>query len=329
MGSTIAAGTAYATHGEHMIPVYIFYSMFGFQRTGDSIWAYADQLGRGFLIGATAGRTTLTGEGLQHADGHSPLLAATNPACVAYDPAFAYEIAHIVQAGLGRMYGSTDEHPHGENVFYYLTVYNEPTVHLPQPEDVDVAGLLKGIHLAHPADTGDGDERPRIQLLASGVAASWAIKAQRLLAEEWQVRADVWSVTSWNELNREALAVDAWNLLHPDEDQRTSYITTTLGQTAGPVLAVTDYMRAVPDQISQWVPTDWHSLGTDGFGLADTRAAARRFFRVDAESVVVAALEALAKRNEVDRSKASDALAKYRIDDPTAVAGVKQEGAGA
>ncbi|MEJ7774787.1 MAG: pyruvate dehydrogenase (acetyl-transferring), homodimeric type, partial [Nocardioidaceae bacterium] len=329
MGSTIAAGTAYATHGEHMIPVYIFYSMFGFQRTADSIWAYADQLGRGFLIGATAGRTTLTGEGLQHADGHSPLMAATNPACVAYDPAFAYEIAHIVQAGLGRMYGSTDEHPHGENVFYYLTVYNEPTVQLPEPENVDVEGLLRGIHLAHPGDTGDGDERPRIQLLASGVAAPWAIKAQRLLAEEWQVRADVWSVTSWNELTREALAVDAWNLLHPDEDQRTPYITSTLGRTDGPVLAVTDYMRAVPDQISQWVPSDWHSLGTDGFGFADTRAAARRFFRVDAESVVVAALEALAKRNEVDRSKASDALAKYRIDDPTAVAGVKQEGAGA
>jgi pyruvate dehydrogenase E1 component len=329
MGSTIAAGTAYATHGEHMIPVYIFYSMFGFQRTGDSIWAYADQLGRGFLIGATAGRTTLTGEGLQHADGHSPLLAATNPACVAYDPAFAYEIAHIVQAGLGRMYGSTDEHPHGEDVFYYLTVYNEPTVQLPEPEGVDVEGLLKGIHLAHPAETGDGDERPRIQLLASGVAAPWALEAQRMLAEEWQVRADVWSVTSWNELTREALAIDAWNLLHPDEDQRTPYITSTLGRTDGPVLAVTDYMRAVPDQISQWVPSDWHSLGTDGFGFADTRAAARRFFRVDAESVVVAALEALAKRNEVDRSKASDALAKYRIDDPTAVAGVKQEGAGA
>jgi len=329
MGSTIAAGTSYATHGEPMIPVYIFYSMFGFQRTADSIWAYADQLGRGFLIGATAGRTTLTGEGLQHADGHSPLIAATNPACVAYDPAFAYEIAHIVQAGLERMYGSTDEHPHGEDVFYYLTVYNEPTVQLPEPEGVDVEGLLKGIHLAQPAETGDGDERPRIQLLASGVAAPWAIKAQQLLAEEWQVRADVWSVTSWNELTREALAVDSWNLLHPDDEQRTPYVTTTLGQTDGPVLAVTDYMRAVPDQISQWVPSDWHSLGTDGFGLADTRAAARRYFRVDAESVVVAALEALAKRGEVDTSLASKALAKYRIDDPTAVADVKQEGAGA
>jgi len=329
MGSTIAAGTAYATHGEPMIPVYLFYSMFGFQRTGDSIWAYADQLGRGFLIGATAGRTTLTGEGLQHADGHSHLIAATNPACVAYDPAFAYEVAHIVQAGLQRMYGSTDQHPHGEDVFFYLTVYNEPTVQLPEPEGLDVDGLLRGIYLAKPADTGDGDERPRIQLLASGVGAPWAMKAQRLLAEEWQVRADVWSVTSWNELARDALAADSWNLLHPGEEQRLPFVTSVFGQTEGPVLAVSDYMRAVPDQISQWVPSPWHSLGTDGFGFADTRAAARRHFRVDAESVVVASLAALAKQGAVDSATVARALETYRIDDPTSVAGVKQEGAGA
>jgi pyruvate dehydrogenase E1 component len=329
MGSTIAAGTSYATHGEPMIPVYLFYSMFGFQRTGDWMWALGDNLGRGFLVGATSGRTTLTGEGLQHADGHSPLLAATNPACVYYDPAFAYEISHIVQDGLQRMYGSTDDYPHGEDVFYYLSVYNEPTVQLPEPEGVDAEGILRGIHLAKPAETSDGDDRPQIQLLASGVAAPWAIKAQQLLADEWQVRADVWSVTSWNELAREGLATDSWNLLHPDEDRRTPYITDKLAQTSGPALAVSDYMRAVPDQIAQWVPTDWHSLGTDGFGFADTRAAARRFFRVDAESIVVAALEALAQRGEVDRSKASEASSKYRIDDPTAVAGVMQEGAGA
>ena len=329
MASTIAAGTAYATHGEHMIPVYIFYSMFGFQRTGDSIWAYADQLGRGFLIGATAGRTTLTGEGLQHADGHSPLLAATNPACVYYDPAFAYEVSHVVQDGLRRMYGSTDEHPHGENVFFYLTVYNEPTVQLPEPADVDVDGILRGIHLAAPAETGEGDSRPHLQLLASGVAVPWALRAQRLLSDEWQVRADVWSVTSWNELSREALAADEWNLLHPSEEHRTPYITSKLADASGPVLAVSDFMRAVPDQVAQWVPTDWHSLGTDGFGFADTRAAARRFFHVDAESIVVGALEALAQRGEVDAARAVEALAKYRIDDPTAVAGVKQEGAGA
>jgi pyruvate dehydrogenase E1 component len=328
MGSTIAAGTSYATHGEPMIPVYIFYSMFGFQRTGDWMYALGDMLGRGFLIGATSGRTTLTGEGLQHADGHSPLIAATNPACVYYDPAFAYEISHIMQDGLRRMYGSSDEHPHGEDVFFYLSVYNEPTVQLPEPDGVDAEGILRGIHLAKPGEAAD-DDRPAVQLLASGVAAPWAIKAQQLLADDWGVKADVWSVTSWNELAREALTTDSWNLLHPEDEPRTPYITEKLADASGPALAVSDYMRAVPDQIAQWVPTDWHSLGTDGFGFADTRAAARRFFRVDAESIVVAALEALAQRGEVDRSKAGEALAKYRIDDPTAVAGVMQEGAGA
>ena len=329
MSSAIAAGSAYATHGEPMIPVYIFYSMFGFQRTGDSIWAYADQLGRGFLVGATAGRTTLTGEGLQHADGHSPLLAATNPACVYYDPAFAYEISHIVQDGLTRMYGSSDEHPHGEDVFFYITVYNEPFVQLPQPDNVDVDGILRGIHLAMPGETRAGDTRPRVQLLASGVAVPWALAAQRMLADDWDVRADVWSVTSWNELNREALTVDSWNLLHPDDEQRTPYLTRKLADAPGPLVAVSDYMRAVPDQISQWVESDWHSLGTDGFGFADTRAAARRFFKVDAESITVLALESLSRRGEVDKATVMDALKRYRIDDPTAVAHVKQEGAGA
>ncbi len=329
MGSTIAAGTSYATHGEPMIPVYLFYSMFGFQRTGDWIWSFADQLGRGFLMGATAGRTTLTGEGLQHADGHSPLMAATNPACVYYDPAFAYEISHIMQDGLRRMYGSTDEHPHGEDVFYYITLYNEPTVQLPEPQGVDAEGILRGLHLVKAGDRSGQDAQPRIQLLASGVAVPWALKAQELLAEEWQVTADVWSATSWNELAREALAVDAWNLLHPGEERRTAYVTSRLADADGPVLAVSDYMRAVPDQIAQWIPTDWRSLGTDGFGFADTRAAARRFFRVDAESIVVATLEALADRGEVDVARAVEALDKYRIDDPTAVRGIKQEGAGA
>jgi pyruvate dehydrogenase E1 component len=329
MASAIAAGTSYATHGEPMIPVYIFYSMFGFQRTGDSIWAFADQMGRGFLIGATAGRTTLTGEGLQHADGHSPLLAATNPAAIHYDPAFAYEISHIVQDGLSRMYGATDEHPHGEDVFYYITVYNEPTVQLPEPEGVDVEGILRGMHLAKPADSGPGDERPHLQLLASGVALPWAIRAQQLLADEWQVRADVWSVTSWNELARDGVRAEEYNLLHPTEEARTAYVTSKLAETTGPVLAVSDYMRAVPDQIARWVGTDWHSLGTDGFGFADTRAAARRFFKVDAESIVVGALEALAQRGEVEPARAAEAIARYRIDDPTAVAHVKQEGAGA
>jgi pyruvate dehydrogenase E1 component len=326
MGSTIAAGTSYATHGEPMIPVYIFYSMFGFQRTGDWIYAMADQLGRGFLVGATAGRTTLTGEGLQHADGHSPLIAQTNPAVVHYDAAWAYELSHITQHGLQRMYGSTDEHPHGENVIYYLTVYNEPVVQPAEPEDLDVDGLLRGMYRYREQGHVNGDHPPRAQLLASGVAMPWALDAQRILAEEWGVAVDVWSVTSWNELAREALATDEWNYLHPGEQPRTPYVTSKLQEAPGPVVAVTDYMRAVPDQISQWVPGDWTSLGTDGFGFADTRPAARRFFHVDAQSVVVGVLQALAERGEVKPESVKEAFERYRIDDPTAVRHVKQEG---
>jgi pyruvate dehydrogenase E1 component len=326
MGSAIAAGTSYATHGEPMIPVYIFYSMFGFQRTGDSIWSFADQLGRGFLLGATAGRTTLTGEGLQHADGHSPLLAATNPAAVHYDPAYAYEISYIVQDGLRRMYGSSEEAPHGENIFYYLTVYNEPIVQPAEPDDLDREGLLKGIYLLRRSDAPDGDGVPHVQLLASGVALPWAIEARRILAEDYSVVSDLWSVTSWNELARDAVAVDKWNLLHPDESPRVPYITTKLEDRPGPVVAVSDYMRAVPDQISHWVPGEWHSLGTDGFGFADTRAAVRRYFNVDAPSIVVAALQALTKQGEVKPETVKEAFDRFRIDDPTAVRDVAQTG---
>ena len=326
MASATAAGSAYSTHGEHMIPFYIFYSMFGFQRTGDSIWAMADQLARGFLIGATAGRTTLTGEGLQHADGHSPLLAATNPGIVHYDPAMAHEVSHIVQDGLRRMYGSTDEHPHGEDVIYYLTVYNEPTVQPKEPDNLDVEGLLKGIyHFAVPPSVSS-DNPPRVQLLASGVGFPWITEAQRLLAEDWGVAADTWSVTSWNELARDAVDAEEWNLLHPSEDARVPYVTDKLKEAQGPFVAVSDYMRAVPNQIAKWVPGDFHALGTDGFGFADTRPAARRFFHVDAQSVVVQALQALAERGEVKRETVQEAFDKYRIDDPTAVSGVKQEG---
>jgi pyruvate dehydrogenase E1 component len=326
VGSATAAGTAYATHGEPMIPIYIFYSMFGFQRTGDSLWAMADQLSRGFLVGATAGRTTLTGEGLQHADGHSPLLAATNPAVVHYDPAWAFEVSHITQHGLQRMYGSTDEHPHGEDVIYYLTVYNEPVVQPPEPDDVDVEGLLKGIYRYAEQPAVQGDHSPRVQVLASGVAMPWALEAQRLLAEEWGVGADVWSVTSWNELAREAVATQEWNFLNPGEQPRTPYVTQKLQDAPGPVVAVSDFMRAVPDQIAQWVPGQWSSLGTDGFGFADTRPAARRFFHVDAQSVVVGVLQALAERGEIKAETVKEAFDRYRIDDPTAVRHVKQEG---
>jgi pyruvate dehydrogenase E1 component len=320
LASATAAGSAYSTHGEHMIPFYIFYSMFGFQRTGDSIWAMADQLARGFLIGATAGRTTLTGEGLQHADGHSPLLAASNPAVVHYDPAFAYEIAHIMQSGLERMYGESEEHPHGEDVIFYLTVYNEPVVQPKQPDDVDVDGILRGLHRVETADS------PQVQLLASGVGFPWIQDAARMLAEEWGVQAELWSVTSWNELARDGAAAEEWNLLHPDDEARTAYVSDKLAGFDGPTVAVSDYMRAVPLQIARWVPGDYRVLGADGFGFADTRPAARRFFHIDAESVVVQALQALADAGKVDRGVVKEAMDKYRIDDPTAVAGRKQEG---
>src|SRR4051812_17402658 len=326
--SLIAAGTSYATHGEPMIPFYIFYSMFGMQRTGDQFWQFADQLGRGFVLGATAGRTTLTGEGLQHADGHSLLLASANPAIVAYDPAYAYEIAHIVEAGLRRMYGSSEQHPRGEDVFYYFTIYNEPIPQPAEPADVDVQGILRGLHLISPALGEQG--RPRAQVLASGVAVPWALRAQELLGQDWGVDVDVWSVTSWNELRRDALTADEHNFLHPDAEPHTPYVNTALADTSGPVVAVSDYMRAVPDQIAQWVLAsgrDWSSLGADGFGFADTRGAARRFFHIDAESIVVNVLAQLAKRGEVKPEVPRDALDKYRITDVSAAGAGNTEGA--
>ncbi len=320
VASWTAVGSAYATHGEPMIPVYIFYSMFGFQRTGDGFWAAADQMARGFVLGATAGRTTLNGEGLQHEDGHSVLLAATNPAVVHYDPAWGFEIGHIVRDGVRRMYG---EEP--ENVFYYLTVYNEPYVQPAEPEDLDVEGLLRGLYLYRPAQ-GSGDDAPRAQVLASGVAMNWALEAQQRLAEEWQVAADVWSATSWNELRREAVDVDEWNLMHPQEEPRVPYVTRRLSQADGPVVAVSDYMRAVPDQVAPYVSQDWMSLGTDGFGLSDTRAALRRHFKVDAQSVVIAVLTLLARRGEVSWDVVNEAHAKYRLDDVNATTAAEAGG---
>ena len=320
IASATAAGSAYSTHGEPMIPFYIFYSMFGFQRTGDSIWAMTDQLTRGFLIGATAGRTTLTGEGLQHADGHSPLLAATNPAVVHYDPAWAFELSHIIRSGLHRMYGQQPE-----DILFYLTVYNEPVVQPAEPADLDVAGLLKGMYRFAPAPEGSG---PMVRLLASGVAMPWALKAQQILLEDYGVRAEVWSVTSWNELAREAGAVERWNLNNPLETPRVPYVSQVLAGAA-PVIAVSDYMRGVQDQIAPWVKAPWASLGADGYGFADTRAAARRFFQIDAESITVSALKSLADQGTIDRSVFAEAYAKLRIDDPTAVSDVEQEGADA
>ncbi len=304
-------GTTYATQGEPLIPVYVFYSMFGFQRTGDALWAAGDQMTRGFIIGATAGRTTLTGEGLQHADGHSPLLASTNPAVVSYDPAYGYEIGHIVRAGLERMYGGTHTSP---NVMYYLTVYNEPAVQPVEPVDVDVDGILHGIHRVS-ASSVDG---PKAQLLASGVAVPWALEAQQLLAEDWGVSADVWSVTSWTELRRDGLAAEEHNFLYPDEEPRVPYVTTKLEGAVGPFVAVSDFMHAVPDQIRQFVPSEFATLGADDFGFSDTRPAARRFFKIDGPSMVVRTLEMLARRGDVDRSLAGAAIKKYRLHDVSA-----------
>ncbi|NCX36984.1 MAG: pyruvate dehydrogenase (acetyl-transferring), homodimeric type [Actinobacteria bacterium] len=274
VASFTAVGSSYSTHDEPMIPIYIFYSMFGFQRTGDAFWAAADQLVRGFVIGATAGRTTLNGEGLQHEDGHSPLLASTNPAVVSYDPAFAFELGHIVKDGLRRMYGENSE-----NIYYYITVYNEPYVHPSEPENLDVEGLLKGIYLYSPAAKS---RKKSAQILASGVGVNWALKAQQLLADDWGVKASVWSVTSWNELRRDGLETDRHNLLNP-QDKKRAYISQKLAGYKGPVIAVSDYMRSVQDQIAPWVDAPFYSLGTDGFGLSDTRGALRRHFKVDAD----------------------------------------------
>ncbi|MCW2586476.1 MAG: Pyruvate dehydrogenase component [Frankiales bacterium] len=305
MASTIAAGTSYATHGEPMIPIYIFYSMFGFQRTADQMWQMADQLGRGFLLGATAGRTTLNGEGLQHQDGHSLLLASTNPAVVSYDAAFGYELAFIVEDGLLRMYG-----PSPENVFFYLTLYNEP---YPQPALPDIPGLREGVLRGMYRLARSEGVPAQAQVLASGISVRTALAAQELLRADWGVGVDIWSVTSWNELRRDALEADEHALLHPDEAPRTPYVTQALLSATGPVVAVSDWMRAVPDQISRWVPGDYTSLGTDGFGRSDTRAALRRHFHTDAESITTGVLRALARVGEIDPTLPDKAIQQYDL----------------
>ena len=319
VASFTAVGSSYSTHNEPMIPIYIFYSMFGFQRTGDAFWAASDQLVRGFVLGATAGRTTLNGEGLQHEDGHSLLLASTNPAVVSYDPAFAYEVGHIVKDGLRRMYGENSE-----NVYYYLTVYNEPYMQPAEPEKLDVDGLLKGIYLYAPATK---KSKKTVQLLASGVGMNWALAAQKLLADDWDIAANVWSVTSWNELRRDGLAVDRHNLLNPDNKQ-SAYITQKLKGHEGPVIAVSDFMRAVQDQIAPWVSQPFYSLGTDGFGLSDTRGALRRHFKVDGPSIAVAALAQLAELGEIKSKLVKEAIEKYQINDVKAADPGNTEGSG-
>ena len=306
-----AAGTSYATHGQAMIPIYVFYSMFGFQRTADAIWAAGDQMARGFMIGATAGRTTLTGEGLQHADGHSPIIASTNTAVISYDPAYSYEIAHIMRAGIERMYGGNHPDP---NVMYYLTVYNEPMVQPAEPSDVDVDGIVKGIHRISKNDFAG----TKAQILASGVAVPWAHEAQQLLQNDWGISADIWSVTSWTELRREALAKDEKRFLNPNDQVEPAYVTSKLSSSDGPFIGVSDYMHAVPDLIRNWIPGDYATLGADGFGFSDTRAAARRFFKIDGPSIVVRVLEQLAAQGKVDAGLAQQAIDKYRLHDVNA-----------
>ncbi|MGO4229803.1 pyruvate dehydrogenase (acetyl-transferring), homodimeric type, partial [Arthrobacter sp. YAF34] len=293
----------------------VFYSMFGFQRTGDSFWAAADQMTRGFIIGATAGRTTLTGEGLQHADGHSPILAATNPAVLTYDPAFGYEMGHIIRDGLERMYGDTAAGSNADrNLMYYLTVYNEPIFQPAEPENLDVNGVLKGIYRVSASDVPG----PKTQILASGVSVPWALEAQRILAEDWGVSADVWSVTSWTELRRDGLAAEEEAFLNPGQPVRVPFVTQQLAGATGPIVAVTDYMKAVPDQIRQFLPNEFASLGADGFGFSDTRAAARRFFKNDIHSIVVKTLQLLAARGDVEEGAPSYAMDRYKLLDVNA-----------
>ena len=301
--SWLAAGTSYSNHDVPMIPFYIYYSMFGFQRIGDFVWAGGDLQSRGFLMGGTAGRTTLAGEGLQHQDGHSLVLASTFPNCVAYDPTFAYELAVIIQDGLRRM------HAEQENVFYYITCMNENYVQPAMPSGVE-DGILRGMYLLQVGDKG----QVRPQLMGSGTILREVLAASELLMKDFGIPSDVWSVTSFNELRREALEVERWNHLHPDAEPRQSYVQQCLADRPGPFVAATDYMKIVPDQIQRWVPGRFISLGTDGFGRSDGRAALRDHFEVDRRYIAVTALMALADDGALDSSTVAEAIAKYGID---------------
>ena len=314
MASFIAAGTAYATRGVPMVPFFIFYSMFGFQRVGDLIWSAADARARGFLLGATAGRTTLLGEGLQHQDGHSHVLASTVPVCQAYDPAFAYETGAIVRDGLARMYGEAQE-----DIFYYLTLYNENYVmpSLPDREEVG-PGIVEGLYrwAERPDGVGGNGDPPRATVLFSGTAQGAARFAREELAEHFGVATELWSATSYKRLREEALDGERWNRLHPTEEARVPRVTQLLSRSAGPIVAVTDFLKMVPDQIARWVPAPFLPLGTDGFGRSDTREALRRYFETDGPSVVVAVLSELAKLGDVKPEVVSDAITRYDLQPP-------------
>ncbi len=303
ISSWIAAAASYSAHGVPMLPFYVFYSCFGFQRIGDLIWAAADSRSRGFLLGATAGRTTLSGEGLQHEDGSSHLLFSTVPNCVAYDPCFGYELAVIIRDGMRRMLEDQ------EDVFYYVTVMNENYVHPAMPAGAE-EGILKGMYKIRQARKTGG---PQVQLLGSGTILREVLAAAEMLEKDWGVAADVWSVTSFTELRRDGMAAERWNRLHPDAEPRLSWVEHCLEKTSGPVIASTDYMRTVPDLIRTWVPRKYVSLGTDGFGRSDTRSALRDFFEVDRRHVTVAALHALADGGTIGPEPAAQAIAKYGI----------------
>jgi len=306
MASFTAAGTAYSNYRVPMVPFYMYYSMFGFQRVGDMIWAFGDARGKGFLLGGTAGRTTLAGEGLQHQDGHSVVLASTVPTCLTYDPAYVYEIAVIVQDGLRRMYEN------GENIFYYLTMYNEDYAMPTMPEGV-TEGILRGMYKLKAAPSGEAVA----QLFGSGPILNEVLRAQEILATKYDIQTEVWSVTSYNELRRDALAVDRWNRLHPAEPERKSYIQQALEKSSGPIIAATDFMKAVPDQLSPWLPARLVSLGTDGFGRSDNREHLRRHFEVNAESIAGATLSRLARDGKLKPKAAQKALAELGLDTET------------
>ncbi len=305
MADWIAAATAYANHGVAMIPFYIYYSMFGFQRIGDLAWAAGDMRARGFLLGGTAGRTTLNGEGLQHQDGHSHLVSYTIPNCVSYDPTFAYELAVIIQDGMRRMYQDN------EDVYYYLTVMNENYTHPAMPKGAE-EGIVKGMYLFSEGK-GKGDKAPRVQLMGSGTILRESIAAAELLEKDFGVAADIWSVTSFSELRREGLDCERWNMLHPEDKPRTSYVEQCLSKRKGPVIASTDYMKSFADMIRPFVPQKYKVLGTDGFGRSDYRKKLRAFFEVDRHYIAIAALKALADEGTIAASEVSKAIKKYNI----------------
>jgi pyruvate dehydrogenase E1 component len=308
MGSFIAAGSAYANLGLNMIPFYVFYSMFGFQRVGDLIWCAADTRVKGFLCGGTSGRTTLNGEGLQHEDGHSQLMATTVPTIRAYDPAWGYELAVIVQDGMRRMYAE------GEEIFYYLSVYNEAYPHPEMPADESVRdGILRGLYRVSSTDGGEA-QTMRPQLFGSGTILREALRAQTILSEQFGIGSDVWSVTSYSELRRDAMDCQHWNALHPNETPRVSYLEQQLADVSGPFISTSDNVRLVADQIREWIPGSYTVLGTDGFGRSETREELRRHFEIDAECTVWATLRSLSASGDFDKSRLPKILEQLQID---------------